>query len=696
MSSNPATFLLAQHTLNQWLTRQRLFPDVDQETHNLIAFESHDISVQLLSQLTPGDDSSFQASIFCINQDILLLNAAGILREANASNLLNLFQENNHCHGGSKATVILDLSEVTTVAYQARKKLLLALHVLRNKSKEVYIVGSSIIHNLLEMYNKMYPLAVKRVRAVSSLLEAIQLSTTPPTVDINSSIMSSQQSNLHQHSGSKLIQNASQHDQLEQLRALLNSAPDPIFSLDLQGRFLDTNHAGRTFFAQFLDQIFIPGKFFQEAWPYFDSETWPEVLSLLARDQLWQGQAIFELAGKTTYYQVSFTPVKYKGGDVESISLFLRDITQERTAEEEAKYQTELIDSISYSIQEGLFRSSPQRGIMFVNKAFVEMFGYDSEEEVMKLDPYELYVDINRRDDFVRIAKARNSFLNEEVYFKRKDGSTFWGLMSSVRKIDQNGMVYHDGAIRDVTQLREAQLRIQEKNEELTKVNRELDSFVYRVSHDLRAPLVSLLGLISITKIEDSAPKKERYLELMEKSIHRLDSFILDIMNYSRNSRIQLNSEHIQLHHLIDEIVDTLKYSQDGPLKIENLTDPAIIANTDPLRLKPILNNLISNAIRYRDTNKAEQTVVLNARRLPNGIELSVADNGIGIAEEHQEKVFNMFFRASRKSEGSGIGLYIVQETVGKLKGEIALESELGVGSTFTLRLPDFPEAMEE
>ncbi len=640
----------------------------------------------------PGEQGDFQASVFCVHQEVMLLRVAGKIKEEDANILLRVFEHHNPCSQAMRPQVILDLSEVPAVAYRARKNLILALHILRTRSQQVWITGSPIILALLDMHARMYPSVNKRIFPVASLMEAIQASTQALTSDDKPSLMSS-----HANGSHPADNEATQElRRLTHLRALLNSAPDPIFSMSLSGVLLETNESGRNFFRQFLGSDFPAGRRFSEAWPLFSDREWDQVLGRLQEGGNWKGETIFDYEGQTTYYQVSFTPIREDKGTMTGISLFLRDNTQARAAEADSRYQKELIDSISYSIQEGLFRSSPQRGIMFVNQAFVEMFGYDSIEEVLRLDPYDLYVDTRRRDDFVNIVKVQTSFINEEVHFRRKDGSTFWGLISSVKKVDKQGMVYHDGAIRDVTQLREAQQRIQEKNAELTKVNRELDSFVYRVSHDLRAPLVSLLGLVSIIRMEESEEKKGRYMELMEKSIHKLDSFILDIMNYSRNTRIQLSSEAVHLRAVAEEIIESLRYSQEGFLHIENFVPNDLMIHTDPQRLRPILNNLISNAIRYRDQEKPSQMVRIAAARLGDQVQIEVSDNGIGIAEEHQSQVFNMFFRASRQSEGSGIGLYIVQETVGKLRGQIRLRSQLGEGSTFTLVLPDHPELLPE
>lgn len=181
----------------------------------------------------------------------------------------------------------------------------------------------------------------------------------------------------------------------------------------------------------------------------------------------------------------------------------------------------------------------------------------------------------------------------------------------------------------------------------------------------------------------------------MEKSVERLDNFILDIMNYSRNSRIKISSEEIALRTLVTDTVDSLRFSQDGSFKINNLIEHTLKIRTDSQRLRPILNNLLSNAIRYRDLQKDEQFVTIQAELIHDGVKIEVSDNGIGIPKKHQKDIFKMFFRASKQSEGSGIGLYIVKETVEKLYGTVTLFSTEGIGTTFSIFLPNNPIQFE-
>ncbi|MEM9984182.1 MAG: PAS domain-containing sensor histidine kinase [Bacteroidota bacterium] len=391
----------------------------------------------------------------------------------------------------------------------------------------------------------------------------------------------------------------------------------------------------------------------------------------------------------TNYYEFSYRPILGVDGEVRGVNFCGKNITEKEAALEEMRAKEQLLASINHSITEGIFRTNEGK-IIYVNRAFVELFGYDQVDELMALDPYELYVDPKRRDDFVSYMKTENYFLNEEVQFRRKDGSTFWGLISSIKAIGEDGKTYFDGAIRNVTEIKDAYRKLEDRNQELTKLNEELDSFVYRTSHDLRAPLVSLAGLINVARMTDESAERDTYFALMEKTIGKLDGFIQDIIHYSRNSRAEIKAERIDFRQMLLNSEEELRYlDNSAEIHLNIQVHGAGDYFSDPIRLGIIFNNLLSNSIRYRDPQKAQNRVQVKVLIEEEGAYLSFADNGIGIAEEHQEHIFGMFYRGTRLSEGSGIGLYIVDEAVQKLEGSVTVKSEVGVGTTFELFLPN-------
>ncbi len=231
---------------------------------------------------------------------------------------------------------------------------------------------------------------------------------------------------------------------------------------------------------------------------------------------------------------------------------------------------------------------------------------------------------------------------------------------------------------------------ILKKNELLAKTNKELDRFVYSASHDLRAPLRSLLGLIEVTQKTQSPEEVKECLELMKQRIDNMDGFIKEIIDFSRNARQDVKRENFVLLPIIKETVDNLKFAE-GMEKIYVRVDiaPSLSIVSDLPRLKVVLQNLIGNAFKYHDHGKEQQEVLIRAEAEGDQVRIEIEDNGLGIAAEHHSRIFEMFYRASEKSQGSGLGLYIVRETLTKLNGSIKFHSLAGQGSRFTVWLPN-------
>lgn len=474
------------------------------------------------------------------------------------------------------------------------------------------------------------------------------------------------------------------------LSALIENTSDLIMSVDRQFQVLVINSAFRRIIQQRYDVIVEKGTDLLTACPRPLINYWESHFRRAMQGETFKVVEEFFQPEHKAYYEFAFNPIREPNGDVSGVSFFGKDITEKQAALEETRAQQQLLASINYSIKEGIFRTTEGR-IVYVNHAFVEMFGYASEEEMQALDPYALYVDPSRRDYFVELMQEQTYFVNEEVRFKRKDGSTFWGLISSINTFDHHtGQVYHDGAIRDITELKETKRQLEQQNQELTKVNQELDRFVYSTSHDLRAPLVSLAGLITVARMADSEPERNQYLDLMEKSINKLDGFIKDIIHYSRNARTQLRPEPIDFASLLEGCLDNLRYLEGAErMQIEQRFDlGAAPFVCDPTRLEVILNNLISNSIRYRDDDKDPPRLQLAVRANEQQAAIEVRDNGQGIDPAVRDKIFDMFYRGNHRSQGSGIGLYIVRETLNRLGGDIEVQSEVGQGTTFTVILP--------
>lgn len=235
-----------------------------------------------------------------------------------------------------------------------------------------------------------------------------------------------------------------------------------------------------------------------------------------------------------------------------------------------------------------------------------------------------------------------------------------------------------------------AQAALKQKYDEIIKINEELDKFVYSVSHDLRAPIASSLGLVDIVSKETDLGEIQKYLGLQKMTLEKLDGFIKDILSYSRNSRLSLSLEKIYFEELLADMIPLLlPIGEDIPVLLHFDVKQGNVIYSDKMRLQFVLKNLITNAILYRKNKHPESFVKVLIQTDKQGVKIEIADNGIGIAEKHLPNIFNMFYRGTSATKGSGLGLYIVKEMLSKLKGSIEVKSELGIGTTFLLFIPN-------
>lgn len=234
-------------------------------------------------------------------------------------------------------------------------------------------------------------------------------------------------------------------------------------------------------------------------------------------------------------------------------------------------------------------------------------------------------------------------------------------------------------------------LRLQ--NEELKKQYRDLDLVVHSAWHNMRAPLRSVLGLINLSRYELNSGNVQaitNYFQMMESSIGQLDNTLKLILDHSRNCRLDEEVEEINFEEMFQNIFASVKFINDEHAITHEITvSGAYPFRCNKMRLNLVLLNLISNAVKYYDPLKKHPFINVKVYLERDGVKIFVEDNGIGISENLQPRVFDMFYRATNKSEGSGLGLYIVKETLFQMNGSIFLMSEEGKGTTFRISIPD-------
>lgn len=231
---------------------------------------------------------------------------------------------------------------------------------------------------------------------------------------------------------------------------------------------------------------------------------------------------------------------------------------------------------------------------------------------------------------------------------------------------------------------------IENKNEELVQANSDLEKFIYSASHDLRAPLVSIKGVIQLAKLEGLDPKAMGYLEMIEKSTTKLDAFVQNIIHYYQNIRSDESVQRVDMNELIDLIIDQYAAYEDADkIKITKDINSSTDFNGDAYRLRIVLGNLLANAIKFNDPNKSDKTVDIHVVQNVDKLLLRFTDNGIGMHTDVLKSVEEIFAQKTTKSPGIGVGLYLVREAVSKMGGKISVASAPNEFTTFTIEIPN-------
>lgn len=326
-----------------------------------------------------------------------------------------------------------------------------------------------------------------------------------------------------------------------------------------------------------------------------------------------------------------------------------------------------------------------------VNQAVVDKYGYSKDEVIGQTPLLFSAPDMNDLEDVLH--------KTQQVWEGGKPQMIEWWSMKRNKEIFLKELILRKGKYfgrdviiatgRDITERKEVENKLLQKNEELKKLNEALDAFVYSASHDLKAPLLSIRGLINLMAVDDTTDRKY-YLERISMAVEKLTSFVSDLVEYSRNTRTEVKSEKIDFAQLVEEVFHNFEFlpEHENVRKIIDI-DPIEDFHSDRYRLYIILNNLISNGIRYGDRKKADPFLRVSVKKEGNEAIITVEDNGIGIAKGHLNKIFDMFYRATDAQTGSGLGLYIVKETLLKLKGKINYSSTLNEGTSFEITIPD-------
>ncbi len=329
---------------------------------------------------------------------------------------------------------------------------------------------------------------------------------------------------------------------------------------------------------------------------------------------------------------------------------------------------------ILHSTPEAILVTNLKAEIIYVNPAWERLTGY-TFDEVRGKNPKLLQSGKTPREFYKQLwqhLKNNRSFTQETMINKRKDGTEFNAKSTAFPVLQFYNPIYYVQFLHDVTE---------EKKEELQR--KELLSMV---SHELKTP-VTVLKLLISSRLKNIKKLSVSDLELMKKELDRLTDLINESLDVSRlySDRLNLDLRHFNLNQLVEEVFEQISFVLEGhKIVVETLPDLIVVADYN--RIKQVLLNFLTNALKYSSIGT---TVELKVNKIKRNVVVSVKDEGIGIPEKRLPFVFDKFFQVkSKNTEGLGLGLYISAEIINMHKGKIWVQSREGEGSTFYFSLP--------
>ncbi|MCC5930877.1 MAG: PAS domain-containing protein [Cyclobacteriaceae bacterium] len=296
--------------------------------------------------------------------------------------------------------------------------------------------------------------------------------------------------------------------------------------------------------------------------------------------------------------------------------------------------------------------------------------------------------DAEKVNEKIHLHLTQNERYSEVFRLKTKQGNYRWFLDAGQATWDNEGKpIRMVGALFDITEKKLTESTIREQNTMLEKINAELDRFLYSTSHDLRAPLMSILGILNVAENTNKIDELKEYMQLIGDRTHKLDEYINEIIDYTRNHRQEVRREIFNLHALVSKsVANATVLDPSGRINFQIEIPENLFIKSDYERWHIILKSLLSNAVKHHNYKNQYLWVKIYIVDTEETFEMYIEDNGKGIKKEYQDRIFDMFFKASEDASGSGIGLYLVKEALNRLAGDIELKSNYGDGTSLCLK----------
>ena len=482
---------------------------------------------------------------------------------------------------------------------------------------------------------------------------------------------------------------------------VLRVSNDGILITDANQNIIEVNDAFCSFIGQSRKEVIDSNLF---SWLEMFSEEAVEHWSEVEKEvQLHKNVKNFEfqlhINKETKYFSINISQLDKQDDEEQGILISnWHDITNRKIAEKALKDSEKKYRELIEKMTDGIYISTHEGKFVEVNKAMVDILGYDSKEELLEIDiKTQLYFEEKERE-----SADLEEMLEEMAIFrlKKKDGTEIWVEDHGRHVVDEHGeILYHEGSLRDVTERKLANDKLERKSKELIQLNAEKDKFFSIIAHDLKSPFNGILGFSGL--LAEKMSKKEyegieKYAKIIHASANHSMDLLTNLMEWasSQTGKMKFNPQYFEMTELISEVIDLLKISaKQKSISITKDIPVSVPIYADKDMINTVLRNLISNAIKFTNINGE---VNISIQEKQGYLKLSVRDNGIGISRDNIGKLFriegNFSVPGTMDEKGTGLGLILCGEFIKAHKGKIWAESIIGKGSTFTFTIPNNSE----
>lgn len=319
--------------------------------------------------------------------------------------------------------------------------------------------------------------------------------------------------------------------------------------------------------------------------------------------------------------------------------------------------------------------------IRYVSQRVEQLFGVSSIK-LLGQNVFD-FITSEQKSDWQRCLAESNHNKSGEISFTTISGNQYHldvTVTNLMRHEQVRGLVI---LIHDLTQCTKTQI-------ELSRANQHLGEYIFKVTHDLKAPVNSALGLLALAE-GASDDDRQKYLSLTKMTLQKMSTLIKELSVWHEVDRMAIVKKSIEVNEFFQQEIDLLRNQPEArniqiTLEVKGTSE----LKTDPIRLQAIFTNILSNSIKYIDRTKAEKRIEIRVTVSAEQCEIEIQDNGIGMDDLHLPKIFDKYYRVNPDSDGTGLGLHIVKDTLERLGGHVRVSSSPGVGSTFSISVPNF------